>query len=123
MQTLEQLQQTLEALRAQLVDAKALLLKIQQNPQDYADLESEYDAFLDEYYSDACEALPVNISGSELLKTYDGTAYRCGFNDWLDSYDYTTLDAHKDAKEAIEALKEEYACHSMVLWIRYKRNW
>ena len=109
MQTLEQLQQTLEALHAQLVDAEAVLLEIQRNPQDYVDLESEYDDFLDEYYSDVCEALPVYVTGSELLKTYDKTAYRCGFNDWLDSYDYTTLDAHKDAEEVIEALEEEIA--------------
>lgn len=109
MQTLEQLQQALETLQAQLIDAEAALLDIQHNPQDHADLESEYDDFLDECYSDVCEALPVNVTGSELLKAHDEIAYRCGFNDWLDIYDYTTLDAHKDAEEAIEALEDEIA--------------
>jgi hypothetical protein len=89
--------------------AEGNLLDIQCNPQDYADLESEYDDYLDECYSDVCEALPVNVSGSELLKEFDPTAYRCGFNDWLDSYDYTSLDAHRDAEEVIEELEEQIA--------------
>lgn len=109
MQTIEQLQTTLETLQAHMVGAEALLLDIQQNPQEYADLTNEYDEFLDECYSDVCEALPVNVTGSELLKAHDETAYRCGFNDWLDSYDYTTLDAYKDAEEVIEALEDEIA--------------
>jgi predicted ribosome quality control (RQC) complex YloA/Tae2 family protein len=109
MQTLEQLQDTLETLQAQLVDAEAALLDIQQNPQDYADLKSEYDDYLDECYSDVCEALPVTVSGSQLIKDYSDTTYRCGFNDWLDSYDYTSLDAHRDAEEVIEDLEEQIA--------------
>jgi hypothetical protein len=47
-----------------------------------------YDEMLDELYS------PINIAGiefdpSRVLKELDPTAYRCGFNDWLDSCDYT----------------------------------
>jgi len=48
-----------------------------------------YNEMLDELYS------PISIVGiefdpSRVLKELDPIAYQCGFNDWLDSCDYTT---------------------------------
>jgi hypothetical protein len=48
-----------------------------------------YNEMLDELYS------PISIAGikfdpSRVLKELDPIAYQCGFNDWLDSCDYTT---------------------------------
>jgi hypothetical protein len=48
-----------------------------------------YDEMLDELYS------PISVGGvefdpSRVLKELDPIAYRCGFNDWLDSCDFTT---------------------------------
>lgn len=48
-----------------------------------------YDELLDELHS------PIIVGGiefepSRVLKELDPIAYRCGFNDWLDSCDMTT---------------------------------
>lgn len=48
------------------------------------DLESRYDDMLDEAYPDLTIA-GLSYSTSNALKEIDPTAYRCGFNDWLDS--------------------------------------
>ena len=48
------------------------------------ELHDRYDEFLDEVYPDLTIA-GINYSTSDALKKVDAVAYRCGFNDWLDS--------------------------------------
>ena len=50
---------------------------------DY-ELHCMYDDMLDEVYPD-CGIAGLNYSTSQALKAIDPVAYRCGFNDWLDS--------------------------------------
>lgn len=66
-----------------------------------------YNEMLDEIYKDACDQLPVNVTGSELLKNYDPVGYRCGFNDYIDSLDPSSFDEYKDLEEEIEELEDQ----------------
>ena len=47
-------------------------------------LESRYNDFLDDLYGEISIA-GLKYSTSDAQKQIDPTAYRCGFNDWLDS--------------------------------------
>lgn len=51
---------------------------------DDRQLHEFYDAMLDECYPE-CKIAGLNYSTGDALKIVDPTAYRCGFNDWLDS--------------------------------------
>ena len=46
----------------------------------------QYNEMLDECYPNQI----MDIPASEILKNCDPVAYRCGFNDWLDSSELTT---------------------------------
>jgi len=91
----------------ELKDLQSDLLDIEKNPQEYTDLESLYDDLLDELYSDVCEALPVTITGSELIKEFDPIMYRCGFSDFIGQFDYSSLDCYTDKESEIEDLESE----------------
>lgn len=43
-----------------------------------------YNDFLDECYPN-CKIGPYEYSTSRAMEEIDPTAYRCGFNDWLDA--------------------------------------
>jgi len=49
-----------------------------------SELHEMYDDMLDDVYPDLTIA-GMNYTTSDALKNLDPTAYRCGFNDWLDS--------------------------------------
>lgn len=56
-----------------------------------------YDEMLDEHQEvDVCG---FKYSPSYALKRLDETAYRCGFNDWLDSEELTTDPTEADEEE------------------------
>lgn len=48
-----------------------------------------YDEMLDELYP-TMDIAGIEFEPSRVLKELDPIAYRCGFNDWLDSCDMTT---------------------------------
>lgn len=107
MKTLFELKTELENLQAELSEAKDKLNDIQNNPQEYADLSGMYDDCLDELYSEQCEALPVYVSGSNLIREFDPTMYRCGFNDYCADYDYTSLDVYQETEDQITDLEDQ----------------
>jgi peptidoglycan hydrolase CwlO-like protein len=114
MTTLQTLQDQLVDLKNELVvkqnqlkDLQSDLSDIENNPDQYADLDSQYDDFLDEIYSDACDALPVCITGSQLIKEFDPVMYRCGFSDFIDQFDYSSLDCYTDKESEIEDVESE----------------
>ena len=47
-------------------------------------LEGRFEEYLDETH-DMIEAFGISVFPSDFMKTYDETAYRCEFNNWLDS--------------------------------------
>ena len=114
MNTLQALHVQLSKLRSELVvkqkeleDLQSDLSDIKNNPDQYVDLDSQYDDFLDELYSDVCEALPVCITGSELIREFDPVMYRCGFSDYIDQFDYSSLDCYTDKESEIEDVESE----------------
>jgi DNA repair exonuclease SbcCD ATPase subunit len=101
------LQSDLNMRVTKLTELQSDLSDIEVNPDQYTDLDSLYDAELDEIYFDACEALPINISGSQLLREFDPIMYRCGFSDFCSNYDYKSLDIYTDKESEIEDLESE----------------
>lgn len=100
-------QKELAELQDQLADLQSKLSDIEVNPEEYVDLESQHDDFLDEAYSEACEALPVNVTGSELIREFDPVMYRCSFSDYCSNYDYASLDIYQDTENDIEDIEDQ----------------
>lgn len=71
------------------------------------DLHEEYDQMLDELYEEQCTNLPVCISGSELIKEFDPIAYRCGYSDFIDGYDFSALPEYIDLENEIESIESD----------------
>lgn len=114
MATLQTLQDQLVTLKSELIvkqnelkDLQTDLADIEKNPQDYTDLDSLYDESLDEWYSEQCENLPVNVTASELIKEFDPVMYRCGFSDFINGFDYSSLDCYTDKESEIEEVEGE----------------
>lgn len=70
------------------------------------DLERMYDDMLDEVYPD-CQIAGLTYSTSHALKELDPTAYRCGFNDWLDGELGESIFEHADGEYYDEAEDSE----------------
>jgi predicted nucleic acid-binding Zn-ribbon protein len=114
MNTLQTLQDQLVTLKSELIvkqnelkDLQIDLADIEKNPQDYMDLETMYDEDLDSLYHDQCKDLPVNVTGSKLIKEFDPIMYRCGFNDFIDQFEYSDLDCYTDKESEIEDVESE----------------
>ena len=85
------------------------------------DLEQLYDEMLDECYSFGNVGGPfMCMQPSRVLKEIDPTAYRCGFNDWMDSYrdafaSFDNGDTYYDRRELedlIERVAESLECEA-----------
>lgn len=100
-------QKELAELQDQLSDLQSKLSDIEVNPDQYADLGSQHDDLLDELYSEACEALPVNITGSELIREHDPVMYRCSYSDYCSNYDYDSLDIYQDTENEISDIEDQ----------------
>lgn len=100
-------QTELAALQDQLSDLQSKLSDIETNPEEYADLESQYDDFLDEIYSEVCGALPVQILGSQLIAEHDSVMYRYGYSDFCSEYDYASLEVYTDTENEIADIENQ----------------
>ena len=74
--------------------------------KDDSELGKEYDECLD-------SEGPVKVCGltfypSRILEELDPTAYRCGFNDWLDSEEWDEFEGDYMKRDDIEKVTEEY---------------
>ena len=96
---IQDLETTLEQLKKELTDFS-----------DNYDLHEEYDQMLDKVYFEACNNLPVCISGSELIHKYEPIAYRCGYSDFVDSFDFSTLSEYIDLENEIEIIESDIEC-------------
>ena len=73
------------------------------------DLHDHYDEMLDDTYQEEIDqvsfiSLPCP---SELLKEHDPVAYRCGYNDYLDSFDFNELEEYQDLLQQKEEIENE----------------
>lgn len=64
-----------------------------------------YDEMLDEC-NDLLKIGSLTYTPSQVLKSVDEIAYRCGFNDWCDSENITTDQAVADEEEQEESNEE-----------------
>ena len=58
----------------------------------------QYDEMIDECYGEV-RLGGLTFSPSRVLKEMDPVAYRCWFNDWMDSQDLTTDESEADEEE------------------------
>ena len=74
------------------------------------DMDAAYREMLDECYSFKSVGGPFAcMQPSRVLEECDPTAFRCGFNDWLDSEEVTEIgDEYFDSKE-LEDIREQVA--------------
>ena len=97
-------------LENQVGDLETKLEQLKKELTDFSDnydLHEEYDQMLDELYFEECDNLPVCVSGSELINEYDPVAYRCGYSDFVDSYDFSTLSEYIDLENEIESIESD----------------
>ncbi len=54
------------------------------------------------------EIMGMSYCASQVLEKLDPTAYRCSFNDWLDSEEYDKFEGDYMKRDDIEKVTEEY---------------
>ena len=103
----DQILAKISEVKTELEDKQSMLSDIEVNPEQYANLDSQYDDFLDEMYSEACDALPISVTGSQLIAEFDPVMYRFGFSDFCSEYRYQDLDIYQTTESNIEDLESE----------------
>ena len=74
--------------------------------KDESTLEQEYRDYIDEF--NTVEIMGMSYTASRVLEELDPTAYRCGFNDWLDSEEWDEFEGDYMKRDDIEKVEEEY---------------
>lgn len=69
------------------------------DPSEYIDCD-QYNDFLDGVYGDI-EICGIGYAASIALKRVDPIAYRCGFNDYVDSIDLESIEEYINIQEEI----------------------
>lgn len=90
--------------------AEDLLLAAVKEDGQPRDMDANYRETLDEIYSFKSVGGPFQfMQPSRVLELEDPTAFRCGFNDWLDSEEVTEIEnEYFDSKE-LEDIREQVA--------------
>lgn len=74
--------------------------------KDESTLDQEYRDYIDEF--NTVEIMGMSYTASMVLEEIDPIAYRCGFNDWLDSEEWDEFDGDYMKRDDIEKVEEEY---------------
>lgn len=74
--------------------------------KDESTLDQEYRDFIDEF--NEVKIMGMSYCASRVLEELDPTAYRCGFNDWLDSEEWDEFEGDYMKRDDIEKVTEEY---------------
>lgn len=90
--------------------ARDLLMAAVKEDGQPRNMDAAYREMLDEIYSFKAVGGPFKyMQPSSVLENEDPTAFRCGFNDWLDSEQVTEIgDEYFDSKE-LEDIREQVA--------------
>lgn len=105
---------SIEEIRGELKEANEALesatRELENFEPDEYDGHTKYDALLDELYSFGSVGGPfAHMSPSEVLKEVDPTAYRCGYNDWLDGelrHNPSGFDGYEEAEERVSEAQD-----------------
>lgn len=107
---IELLQKTIETIEVVIEQKANELHKLDSQIDNFEpDLHDNYDRMLDDAYQEEIDqvsfiSLPCP---SELLKEHDPVAYRCGYNDYLDSFDFEELVEYQDLLQQKEEFENE----------------
>lgn len=110
MTKLAELQAALISKRDELEQMQNALSSMENDPLAHFEDEitQAWDDCLNEEHGGQVDALPWYCgSAARLCEASDNTFYRCGRNDFADSFDVTGLDAYTDLQSEIEDLESE----------------
>lgn len=103
MNTLQNIQQQIDSLQSQIAEVKKEINNF--DASDYIS-ESEYDDMLDECY-DMVHIGNLSYYPSQVLREVDPVAYRCGYNDYIDSVELEEIPEYQELQEQLEELENE----------------
>ena len=104
------IKQQIVELKSKLLDAEKELSDIQYDidnfdASDYV-TENDYDEMLDDCHGDI-DICGYSYSASRALQEVDPTAYRCGYNDYVDSIDLDAIVEYCELTEQKDELESE----------------
>ena len=106
---------TIEQVENAIAEVEAKIANVNQQIEDkqseidhfeYSCSESEYDEFLDEIEGSVTVA-GMEFYASDILKSCDPVAYRCGKNDYESNFDLDDCEEYNDLKDELEALEDQ----------------
>lgn len=110
MTKLAELQAALTSKLVELEQMQSTLASMENDPLVHFEDEiaEEWDNCIRECYSEALDSIPFYLGDvAELIKDSDPTSYRCGLNDYADSFDVSGLAGYQDLQSEIEDLESE----------------
>lgn len=99
---IEKIEEEIEAKQAEIADKQGEIDSFDKS--EYVS-ESQYDEMLDDCYESSIAG--VEVCTSYALKQTDPVAYRCGYNDYVDSIDYSVIEEFVELEEELEELESE----------------
>ena len=108
MNTIEQLETMINAVESKIDFINSQIDEKQKEIDhfEYTCTEAEYDEFLDEIEGSVTVA-GMEFYASDILKSCDPIAYRCGKVDYEASFDLDNLEEYNDLKDELEELEDQ----------------
>ena len=108
MNTIEQVQNAIVEVESKIEDIKSQIDEKQKEIDhfEYLCSESEYDEFLDEVEGSVTVA-GMEFYASDILKSCDPVAYRCGKADYGSNFDLDNCEEYNDLQDELEALEHD----------------
>lgn len=108
MNTIEQVENAIAEVEAKIANVNQQIEDKQKEIDrfEYSCSESEYDEFLDEIEGSVTVA-GMEFYASDILKSCDPVAYRCGKIDYESNFDFDNLEDYCNLKDELEALEDE----------------
>ena len=108
METIEQLETMINSVESKINDIQNQIDEKQKEIDhfEYTCTEAEYDEFLDEIEGSVTVA-GMEFYASDILKSCDPIAYRCGKVDYESNFDLDNLEEYNDLKDELELLEDQ----------------
>lgn len=106
MNTIKQVENAIAEVEAKIVEVNQQIENKQKEIDhfEYSCTESEYDEFLDEIEGSVTVA-GMQFYASDILKSCDPVAYRCGKSDFESNYDLDNCEEYNDLNNELGALE------------------
>ena len=108
MNTIEQVQDMIATVESKIEDIKNQINDKQKEIDhfEYSCTDEEYDEFLDEV-SGSVTVAGMEFYASDILKSCDPIAYRCGKNDYESNFDLDDCEEYNELKDELGALEDQ----------------